>query len=61
MQIRLGGAKGVLTVPKDTSIFKKADGSEYQVLLRESQVKFPSENLSLDIIRFATYSQGYLN
>ena len=31
------------------------------MLLRESQVKFPSNNLSLDIIRCATFSQGFLN
>ena len=33
-QIRLGGAKGVLSVSEDASIFKKSDGSEYKVLLR---------------------------
>ena len=29
MQIRLGGAKGVLTIPNNPDIFKKDDDSEY--------------------------------
>jgi hypothetical protein len=57
-QIRLGGAKGVLVVNNNTALFEKHN---CQVLLRNSQVKFPSVNLSLDIVRCATFSQGYLN
>ena len=30
-------------------------------MLRKSQVKFPSENLTLEVVRCATFSQGYLN
>ena len=59
-QIRIGGAKGILAVNKDKSIFK-VNGHEYNILLRKSQVKFPSQNLSLEIVRCATFSQGYLN
>ena len=54
-QIRLGGAKGVLAVNHDPDIFH-IDGVHYKVLLRKSQVKFPSDYLSLDIVRCATYS-----
>jgi len=36
MQIRIGGAKGVLTIPSNPDIFKKEDGGEYKVLLRKS-------------------------
>ena len=32
-----------------------------KVRLRESQLKFPSEDLSLNVVRCATYSQGFLN
>ena len=60
-QIRLGGANGVLAVADDIKMFKKQDGTEFKVLLRPSQVKFPSENFTLDIIRCATFSQGFLN
>ena len=32
-----------------------------QVQLRKSQIKFPSDDYSLNIIRCSTYGQGYLN
>jgi RNA-dependent RNA polymerase len=32
-----------------------------EIRLRESQIKFPSNDLSLNVVRCATYSQGYLN
>ena len=51
----------MLAVADDIKMFKKQDGTEYKVLLRPSQVKFPSENFTLDIIRCATFSQGFLN
>lgn len=55
-QIRLGGAKGVLAVSKE-----QFENNQSQVILRKSQVKFPSDNLTLDIVRCATFSQGFLN
>lgn len=63
LQIRLGGAKGVLAVGNDPDMFKCPDdpSKEYKVLLRKSQVKFPSKNLTLDVVRWATFSQGYFN
>ena len=33
----------------------------YKVQLRNSQTKFPSKDLSLNVIRCSTYSQGFLN
>jgi len=60
-QVRLGGAKGVLAVNPDSEIYNTEEGGQALVLLRNSQVKFPSDNLSLDIVRCATFSQGYLN
>jgi hypothetical protein len=47
----------VLVVNQNTEEFLENKA----VLLRESQIKFPSKNLSLDIVRCATYSQGFLN
>ena len=32
-----------------------------KVQLRNSQTKFPSEDLSLNVIRCSTYGQGFLN
>ena len=32
-----------------------------KVQLRSSQTKFPSEDLSLNVIRCSTYGQGFLN
>lgn len=64
-QIRIGGAKGVLVVGNDEKLFekeeKKEDEGNYQILLRKSQIKFPSDNFSLDIVRCATFSLGFLN
>lgn len=44
----------------DKKLFQR-DGQNYKILLRNSQLKFPSENLSLEVVRCATFSQGYLN
>ena len=67
-QIRIGGAKGVLMVKPDSEM-KHLDAEicnikfqrDVQVRLRESQIKFASPDLSLNVVRCATYSQGYLN
>ena len=53
-QIRIAGAKGVLMVRPGLE-------GPIQVQLRDSQIKFPSPDLSLNIIRMATFSQGFLN
>ena len=52
-QIRIGGAKGVLMESKDLT--------GRMVVLRDSQIKFKSNDLGLNVVRCATYSQGYLN
>jgi len=53
LQIRLAGAKGVLQVnPRLQGL---------QVQLRSSQIKFPSNDLSFNVIRCSTYSLGFLN
>lgn len=52
-QVRMGGIKGVLVWKPEL------DGRLIQV--RKSQIKFPSESRKLEIIRCATFSQGYLN
>jgi len=52
--VRIAGAKGVLMVNKDMK-------GPLQVQLRGSQIKFPSAQLSLNIIRSSTLSQGFLN
>lgn len=54
-QFRLGGAKGVLTVDH------KLVNSNIKVQLRESQKKFESQYLTLEVIRTSTYFPGYLN
>lgn len=66
-QIRLGGAKGVLMVKPDNEMTRLTI-EDYEVVetpvdirLRESQVKFASSDLSLNVVRCATFSQGYLN
>ena len=46
-QIRIAGAKGVLMV-KD-----ELEGKHIQ--LRKSQIKFPSDDLTLNVIRCSTY------
>jgi hypothetical protein len=35
--------------------------SPYKVQMRDSQIKFPSEDLSFNVIRCGTFSQGFLN
>jgi RNA-dependent RNA polymerase len=58
----LGGAKGVLVVDNNPDSFKTEDeDKQCLVMLRKSQIKFESENWSLNIVRCASYSQGYLN
>lgn len=52
-QIRLAGAKGVLMVKQGLQ------GDHVQ--LRNSQTKFPSDDLTLNVIRCSTFGQGYLN
>jgi hypothetical protein len=47
----------VLAVHNDRRAFPK----DVKVLLRKSQIKFPSDNLTLDIVRCSTWSQGHLN
>jgi RNA-dependent RNA polymerase len=59
-QIRIGGAKGVLMTMKSNDDLIN-DGRRYDIRLRESQIKFPSNDLSFNVVRCATYSQGYLN
>jgi len=52
-QIRLAGAKGVLMVnPKLIGRYVK---------LRRSQVKFVQKDFDLNVVRCATFSQGFLN
>lgn len=53
-QFRLGGAKGVLTVDNTLK-------GDVKVQLRESQIKFESKHLTLEVIRTSTYIHGYLN
>jgi len=57
----------VLMVKPDSEM-QVYDIVDYEILprpvdvkLRKSQVKFPSTDLSLNVVRCATYSQGYLN
>ncbi len=52
-QIRMGGVKGVLMYDN------KLKGRKVQI--RPSQKKFASPDTQLEVIRCATYSQGYLN
>ena len=61
-QIRIGGAKGVLmTMKSNEDLVNKETGRKYDIRLRESQIKFPSNDLTFNVVRCATYSQGYLN
>jgi hypothetical protein len=54
-QVRLGGAKGVLVV-------KPSLGEEqHAVQLRQSQIKFKTKDIFLEVVRGATFTQGYLN
>ncbi|CAO3704038.1 unnamed protein product [Rhizopus stolonifer] len=54
LQVRIGGAKGVLAVnlrlPKDT-----------EIQLRPSQIKFKSDHSELEVVKVATYRVGHLN
>jgi RNA-dependent RNA polymerase len=52
-QIRIAGAKGVLMV--------KPGMKESLIQLRQSQIKFFSNDLTFNVIRCATFGQGYLN
>ena len=52
-QIRMGGVKGVLMYDD------KLRGKKVQI--RPSQKKFASPDTQLEVIRCATYSQGFLN
>mmetsp|Transcript_15834 Transcript_15834/g.21430 ORF Transcript_15834/g.21430 Transcript_15834/m.21430 type:complete len:183 (+) Transcript_15834:1280-1828(+) len=52
-QIRLAGAKGVIMV--------KPELEGDQVQLRNSQIKFESKDLSLNVIRCSTFSKGFFN
>lgn len=59
-QIRLGGAKGMLTVI-DSSILARSVGSRAKVLLRESMRKFESTHTTLEIVGIAKRIPFYLN
>jgi hypothetical protein len=50
-----------MTARSDEDLVNKDTGRKYDIRLRESQIKFPSNDLSLNVVRCATYSQGYLN
>ena len=52
-QVRLGGVKGMLMV--DSTLQGR------QVYLRDSQIKFSSPDLTLNVIRCSRWSQGFLN
>ena len=53
-QIRIAGAKGVVMIKKNMP-----PGVHLQ--LRKSQIKFPSQDLTFNVVRCGTLSQGYLN
>lgn len=62
--MRLGGAKGVLMIkrkkdPSDPNSYGMPENIKVQ--LRHSQLKFKKGDWFLEIIRCATFSQGYLN
>ena len=66
-QIRIGGAKGVLMVKPDSEM-TVCEIEDFEIVLRtvgvklrKSQVKFPSTDLSFNVVRGATFSQGFLN
>lgn len=54
LQVRLGGSKGVLAV--DPNLPKGV-----HVQLRPSQIKFDTDHLELEVVKIATYRNGYLN
>ena len=39
----------------------KPSMTDYHIKLRQSQVKFPANDLTFNVIRGATFGQGYLN
>jgi len=54
-QVRVGGAKGVL-------VCKPQLGEGIRLVeLRESQLKFKTSDYYLEVVRGATFTQGYLN
>lgn len=53
VQFRMGGTKGVLCV--STSVKSR------EVWLRNSQVKFESDNKQLHVVRVSNHSKGFLN
>ena len=76
LQIRIGGAKGVCMVKpsllEGVELEKVTELSELeiefhlrqqktQIELRPSQIKFPTKNITLDICKCATFTQGFLN
>ncbi|CDW77053.1 rna-directed rna polymerase [Stylonychia lemnae] len=52
-QIRFGGAKGVLMI--------KPELKGRMVQIRDSQIKFQSNDFGLNVVRCSTFSQGFLN
>ena len=67
-QIRIGGSKGILMVVPDdlmkSNFIQVGDEFVEQdvlIRLRESQIKFQSNDLTLNVVRCATFSQGFLN
>ena len=52
-QVRIAGAKGVLMV--------KPSLQGQQIHLRDSQIKFEADDLTFNVIRCATFGQGFLN
>jgi len=53
-QVRIGGLKGVFMRNHEIS-------NEKLIQFRPSQDKFKSNDTKLEVIRCATYSQGFLN
>jgi RNA-dependent RNA polymerase len=61
-QVRLGGAKGVLMFKRfKDPVTGKSLNDQKIVELRSSQLKFKTPDYPLEVIRCATFSQGYLN
>jgi len=50
-----------MTMKSNDDLIHEETGRRYDIRLRESQIKFPSNDLSFNVVRCATYSQGYLN
>jgi len=51
----------LMTMKSNDDLIHEETGRRYDIRLRESQIKFPSNDLSFNVVRCATYSQGYLN